>query len=221
MSYDDRAGNSFDAIKVTARNPTKANDHNKSRTTLKLLRNIKALFVPGAANVAIGEHDPAVEGEPEGGAVFDFWGSFEVDDSQTIVDLSTYEDATHGWLTGTSGADKRFVSLQIWGAMCDAGDAWGDHTVYPGGGLEYEIAGGSATMGLRGETAFLCSKAEQTNHNGAVTMTSGDGRNATLEFYSNDTGDIVCELTGLAGGGGDKLWIYVRATIGPLFTDGT
>ena len=216
MGYEDNWSNNFATVTVSPRDPTKATDHNKNRTTLVYHQSIKPPFLPGNANTSGSADEPAVEGKHESGQMFDFWGSFEDGETQTIVDASDYEDATHGGFSD-DGIDGRFVSLEMWGHM---GLAWNTTEVYPGGAADYKIAGNAS--GFSGTAAFLGKAGTAGDYSVSPQLEKDANNYVVIQFSANAAGDLTAEVTSLVTNSGlDRFWIYIRATVGPEFTDGT
>lgn len=183
MDYQDSKNKSFVVETVVARDPTRASDHNKIEETCQLLKNTKAVILPGEPNPAggpggAGANEQAIDPSPETGAVFYSWKSLQDGDSAKLVDASNYE----GVLASTfpnAGAKWRMVSIRVWSHTFFG--SFDDNQAFPGGAADHLINSNVVSVYFFGGNGGV-------NHTGVV--------GAFTFTVDSETGDVNVAYTG-------------------------
>jgi hypothetical protein len=170
----------FEPESVTARNPTKASEHNSLEEAAQFLRLTKGVILPGMDNDGL-DGSQAIYPEHSPGAVFFTWRGFADGGTKKLVDVSEYEGVLDSRFL-TEGFKWRMVRVRVWHKQSSGG--FGLTTVYPDGADDDQI-----TTNVH-EVEFFGGDGDAGDGHAATATDSSDFHFA---FTITSAGDLQCE----------------------------
>jgi len=185
--YTDEAGNSFTSVSFAVGDPITQAKIGALGANDALLRNCKAVSLPG-------ECSTAVEVVNEAGGVFWLAKVAEQGDTFTLVNASTYGGVTPEDFTG-EGLLQRICYFALW-LQTAAGESAATQYL-PGGDNDYQMFGGSGADATkrRGFYSGPGSDGGTSNYDVTVTWTEGTEDYQLTLWVDENNGDLKAKFT--------------------------
>lgn len=208
--YTDEAGNSFSSVSFAVGDPITQAKIGALGANDALLRNCKAVSLPG-------ECSTAVDAVNEAGGVFWLAKTTEQSATATLVNASMYGGVTPEDFTA-DGLLRRVCNVVLWLQTADGESAAEEYL--PGGDNDYLMFGGSGADAdkRRGFYSGPGSDGGTSNYDISVSWTEGTEDYLLKLWVDEDSGDLKAKFTRDASSGNSHLAIVGWVELSPRLT---